>query len=107
MENSLPDPLDATTRDLGDATLDRLLATNRDVVALPTTKGPELSEPPPALPFWTRAYLYMLGATAPVDESPKSLHDRAVDAVIVATIVLLLVWIAYLTIRGWALYHQY
>jgi hypothetical protein len=106
MENSLPDPLDATTRDLGDATLDRLLGADRDPVALPPLVEAGVSEPP-RLPFWTRAYLYVLGATAPVDESPKSLHDRVVDAVIVATIVLLLVWIAYLTSRGWALYSRH
>jgi len=93
-------------RDLGDATLDRLLGTERDLVALPplpTAQFPKSSR----LPFWTRVYLYVLGATAPVDDSPKSLHDRVVDAVIVTVIIALLGWIAYLTLRGWALYQQY
>lgn len=100
MENALPPPEESPRRDLADITLDRLLGTARHGISLPPLEGSE----PARLPFWTRAYLYMLGATAPIDESPKSLHDRLVDAVIVAVIVLLLVWIAFLTLRGWALY---
>jgi hypothetical protein len=105
MENSLPDPLEPPARDLGDATLDKLLGTDHEGIALPHPDARGTAGRP-RLPFWTRTYLYLLGASAPVDESPKSLHDRLVDAVIVVTIVLLLAWIAYLTLRGWALYSQ-
>ncbi len=101
METQAPPPEERPRRDFGDVTIDRLFG-SQDTVALPV-------EPPDGpvrtLPFWTRAYLKFLGTTVLADESPnKSWREYLVDAFIFAAIVVLLVWIGYLTYRAWGVF---
>jgi hypothetical protein len=101
----MPQPLDPEQdgdrrpRDLGEITLDRLLGTPSPI---------SLDPPPPdgdeaRLPFWTRVYLRVLGVSSATDESPApSWRDHLVDSLIFAAIVVLLIWIGYLTYRAFA-----
>lgn len=88
---------DRVPRDLGEITLDRLLGTPS-----PITLDPAASERPGAmLPFWTRVYLRILGVSSTPDDSPaRSWRDHLVDSLIFAAIVVLLIWIGYLTYRA-------
>lgn len=97
MQNSREPDDDDEPRDLGEITLDRLLGTPAPI-ALPAASP---AHPVRPLPFWTRAYLRMLGIPAATDDSPtRSWRDHLVDSLIVAALVVLLVWIGYLTFRA-------
>jgi hypothetical protein len=97
MSKSLDPDDDREPRDLGEITLDRLLGTPSPITL---NAAPPDSHARP-LPFWTRAYLRMLGIGAATDDSPeRSWRDHLVDSLIVATLVVLLVWIGYLTFNA-------
>jgi hypothetical protein len=97
MPKSLEPDDDREPRDLGEITLDRLLGTSSPI----TLGGASPARQAPPLPFWTRAYLRMLGVSASSDDSPeRSWRDHLVDSLFVATLVVLLVWIGYLTFRA-------
>ena len=97
MSKSIDPDDDRKPRDLGEITLDRLLGTPSPI----TLDGASPARHARPLPFWTRAYLRMLGVSASSDDSPeRSWRDHLVDSLIVAALVVLLVWIGYLTFRA-------
>jgi hypothetical protein len=97
-----PEPIqDKAPKDFGEVTLDRLFAVGG------IESDPLAPHAPPMrrLPLWTRAYLRLLGTTSAADESPnRNWREYLIDAFIFSAIVVLLVWIAYLTWRAWGIF---
>ncbi len=53
-------------------------------------------------PLWTRLFLYLLGAPPSSSEHHhKDWRDKLLDSAIFGAIVVLLIWIIYLTYRAW------